>query len=71
MQTPEICLATVKENDEAVRFVKQQTEESAVGASRYAVCLAAVQTNGWALEYVKVQTPEICVTAASEQDFPV
>ena len=48
IQTLEICLAAVKQNGYALRFVKEQTPE---------ICLAAVEEDSGALQYVKEQTP--------------
>jgi len=42
-QTPEICLAAVKQNGCALKYVIEQTPE---------ICLAAVKQDGCALEYV-------------------
>ena len=55
---PEYCLAAVRRNGYALRYIEKQTSE---------ICLAAVQENGWALQYVREQTPEICA-AAIKQD---
>ena len=51
-QSPELCLAAVKQDGIALKYVKEQTPE---------ICLAAVKQNGFALKYVKKQTPEICL----------
>ena len=56
-QTPEICLAAVKQNGLALGYVEEQTPE---------ICMAAVKQNGLALEHVKDQTPEICMAAVKE-----
>lgn len=53
-QTPEVCLAAVRQNGQALKFVKEQTPE---------ICLAAVQRDSHALIYVKEETPEICLAA--------
>ena len=55
-QTPEICLAAVKQNGLALQYViiSKRTPE---------VCLAAVKQNGNSLEYVEEQTHEICLEA--------
>ena len=79
-QTPELCLAEVQKNSNALQYIKEQTPEiclTAVKLRGYAleyvinqtpeICLAAVQRNGCALYYVKEQTPEICL-AAVQQD---
>ena len=57
MQFEELCLAAVKKDGTALKWVKDQTPE---------ICLAAVKQNGLALEYVKDQTPEICLTAVKK-----
>ena len=44
-QTPEICLAAVKQNGCALRFVKEQTKE---------ICLAAVKQDRCALLHLKI-----------------
>lgn len=49
-QTPEICLAAVKKNYYALKFVKKQTEE---------ICLAAVMKNINSKRFVNVHSPEI------------
>ena len=54
---PEVCLAAVKQDGYALKYVKEQTPE---------ICMAAVQENGWALRYVKEQTPEICMEAVKQ-----
>ena len=59
-QTPELCLAAVQQNEQALEYVKVQTPE---------LCLAAVQQNGYALEYVKVQTSEICLAAVQQNGY--
>ena len=45
-QTPEICLAAVKENGNALYYVKDQTPE---------LCLAAVKQDERALQFVNVE----------------
>lgn len=78
-QTPEICLAAVEQNVNALRFVNLQTPEiclSAVKRDGYALCyvkkqtpqlcLAAVEQNGCALGFVDIQTPEICLAAVRQ-----
>ena len=37
-QTPDICLAAVKQDGYALQYVKEQTPD---------ICLAAVKQNGW------------------------
>ena len=48
-QTPEVCLAAVKQDGTALQYVKEQTPE---------ICLAAVKQESAVLKYVKKQTPE-------------
>lgn len=55
-QTPNICLAAVRNTGLALKYVKEQTEE---------ICLAAVQDQGWVLSYVKEQTPALCLAAVN------
>ena len=43
-QTPELCLAAVKNDGRAIQFVKDQTPE---------ICLAAVKNDGNAIRFVK------------------
>lgn len=57
LQTEEMCLAVVKNDGMALRYVISQTDK---------ICLAAVKNNWNALEYVKNQTDEICSYALSE-----
>ena len=57
-QTPEICLAAVKQDGTALQYVKGQTPE---------ICLEAVKQNGFALKYVKKQTAEICLAAVKQE----
>ena len=56
-QTPELCMAAVQQDGQALVFVKNQTPE---------LCMAAVQQDGQALEFVKKQTPELCMAAVQE-----
>ena len=48
------ALEAVKRNGDALRYVKEQTEE---------ICLEAVRRNGDALEFVQEQTESICLEA--------
>jgi len=48
------CLEAVRNNGDALGYVKNQTDE---------ICLEAVRNNGYALGYVKNQTEEICLEA--------
>ena len=41
---PEECLAAVRQDGYALKYVKEQTEE---------ICLEAIKQNGYALRYVK------------------
>ena len=54
---PKYCLAAVMQDGNALRYLKDQTEE---------ICLAAVKQNGYALSYVKEQTEEICLAAVKQ-----
>ena len=58
-QTPEICLAAVKNHEMALKFVKKQTVD---------ICLAAVQHNGSCLRFVHNQTKEICSAAVQNNN---
>lgn len=49
-QTPEMCMAALKQNGLALQFVEKQTPE---------ICLEAVRQNGLALQFVKEQTLEL------------
>src|SRR5574344_798628 len=51
---PKYCIAAVKRDGYALRFVKNQTPE---------ICLEAVKQNGFAIRFVINQTPEICLEA--------
>jgi len=79
VQTPEICLAAVKQEGEALQYVKDQSPEIYLAAVKQdgnalqyikdqspEVCLAAVKQNGYALPYVKDQSPEVCLAAVKE-----
>ena len=78
-QTPELCLAAVKQEAHVLEFIKEQTEKIcliAVKQERLAlkhvkeqtekICLAAVNKNGEALEFVKEQTTKICLVAVNQ-----
>ena len=58
-KTPELCLAAVQQNGQALKHVKEQTPE---------LCLAAVQQNGLVLKHVKEQTPELCMAAVQQNN---
>ena len=49
-QTPDICMAAVRQNGLALQFVKEQTPD---------ICMAAVRQNAMALQYVKNMTDGI------------
>ena len=53
-------LEAVKQNANALQYVKDQTEE---------ICLVAVKQNGQALRYVKDQTIEICLEAVKQNEY--
>ena len=57
VNSQKICLAAVKQNRWALKYVKEQTPD---------ICLEAVKQNGRLLYYVKEQTPEICLEAVKE-----
>lgn len=57
MQTPDLCLAAVRQNGYALKEVKEQTPE---------ICLEAVKQDGYALSYVQEQTSEICIAAVKQ-----
>lgn len=59
-QYEEVCLAAIKKNGLALRYVKEQTPE---------ICLEAVKQNVRVLQYVKEQTPEICLTAVKNYGY--
>jgi len=56
----EEALEAVKENGNALRYVKEQTE---------AICLEAVKQDGDALQYVKEQTEAICLEAVKKNGY--
>ena len=56
-QTEQICLAAVKRDVTALKYVWNQTE---------AICLEAVKNNGSILVFVKEQTEAICLAAVKE-----
>src|SRR5690554_6648390 len=53
-QTKALCLAAIKNEPLALRFVTKQTRN---------LCLSAVRRNPWALDFVHEQTEEICLAA--------
>jgi hypothetical protein len=56
-QTPDICLAAVKQDGMTLQYVQSQTPD---------ICLAAVEQTGMALQYVQSQTPDICLAAVKQ-----
>ncbi|MCR5257648.1 MAG: DUF4116 domain-containing protein, partial [Desulfovibrio sp.] len=58
LQTPEACLAAVREDGRALQFLPE-------GLRTLDVCLAACQQNGTAMEFVpdRLKTPEFCLEA--------
>lgn len=56
-ETPDVCMAAVKQNGNALKFVDNQTPE---------ICMAAVKQDGNALRFVEEQTPEICIAAIKQ-----
>lgn len=76
-QTPEICLAAVKQNGLALQFVWNQTPKICLeaiknGAFLYVreqtpeICMEAVKRSGIALRHVDYQTPELCLAAVKQ-----
>jgi len=53
----EEALEAVKQNDYALQYVNEQTEE---------ICLEEVKQNGYALKYVNEQTEKICLEAVKQ-----
>ena len=51
------ALAAVKQDGNALQYVKKQTET---------ICLAAVERDGCALQYVREQTEAICLEAVKQ-----
>jgi hypothetical protein len=81
-QTPEICLAAVQNDEDALEHVQNQTPEICMAAVQNdghalvyvkeqtpEICLAAVQGNAWALQFVEEQTPEICLAAVRQNGY--
>ena len=58
--TEAVCLEAVKNDGNALQYVKEQTE---------AVCLEAVKRNGDALRYVKEQTEAVCLEAVKRNGY--
>jgi len=56
----EEALKAVKQDGDALKYVKDQTPE---------ICTEAVKRNGYALKYVKDQTPEICTEAVKRNGY--
>ncbi len=59
-QTERICLAAVKRDGYALRYVKYKTKE---------ICLEAVKTFGLSLEYVEDQTEEVSLEAVKNNAY--
>ena len=80
-QTPELCLAGIKQNPHALQRVKEKTPELCLLALRGSgstlryfpqelrtleMCLLSVRKNGLNLQYVINQTPELCLEAVRQ-----
>ena len=78
----DFCLAAVRQNGLALKYILDQTDGICMIAVRQngellwyvknqtpEICLAAVQRNGEALELVKNQTPEICLAAVKQKAY--
>ena len=76
------ALEAVKQNGDALKYVKEQTAEICLEAvKKYGdalkyvkeqtaeICLEAVKQDGDALRYVKEQTPEICLEAVKQNGY--
>lgn len=76
---PEHDLLMVKNDGNALEFVKEQSEEICLEAVKQngsalmfvkkqteQICLEAVKQKGWALKYVEKQTPKICMVALNQ-----
>jgi hypothetical protein len=81
-QTPEICLAAIKNDPFALVYIQEQTSELCLIAVKISgislpyvreqtpeICLEAVKQNGSALQYVREQTPEICLEAVKNNSW--
>ncbi|MDW0076980.1 DUF4116 domain-containing protein [Clostridioides difficile] len=53
-------MEAVRQNEEALKYVKEQTKE---------ICLLAVKKNGFVLNYVEEQTDEICIGAVRQNGY--
>jgi hypothetical protein len=66
LRTPELYLAAVQNNADALQFISDQTLE---------ICMAAVQNGGCAVRFVEksllVKFPEICVAAVKQNSYAV
>ena len=51
------CMNAVKEDGDALQFVKIQTEE---------ICIEAVKQDGYALQYVEIQIDKLCMEAVNQ-----
>jgi cytochrome oxidase Cu insertion factor (SCO1/SenC/PrrC family) len=78
----EVCIAAIKRNGLALKYVINQTNEICLAAVKQnghalnyvinktdEICLAAVKQNGYALNYVENQTDEICLVAVKQNGF--
>ena len=62
VQTPEICMAAVQQDGEALKYVKVQTPE---------ICLAAIQYDENNLKLVREQSLEMCLLAFKKSPFTI
>lgn len=53
-QTPEICMAAIKNNESAFKYVKNQTNE---------LCIKALKLNPYIIMHIRDQTTELCEMA--------
>ena len=58
--TEKESLEAVKQNGNALQYVKEQTPE---------ICMQAVKNDGYALRYVKEQTENICLEAVKQNGY--
>jgi ribosomal protein S2 len=56
----ENAMEAVKQNGNALRYVKEQTES---------ICMEAVKQDGYTLRYVKEQTESICMEAVKQDGY--
>jgi hypothetical protein len=57
-QTPELCLAAIREQPSALQFVRAQTRD---------LCLVALELDPVVLWSIRLQTPELCLAAVRKQ----